>query len=69
MTEKDWPKCDTEGCDSDCFISYVWPGKEERTYACAIHGMIAKTVANTAGFTLGDVRNEAEEEMKRARQS
>ncbi len=56
MTEQ---LCSQEICKNVATISYVWPGREERSYACDRCFDKAKGVSETMGFNLGDVRSEA----------
>lgn len=47
-------KCSQENCSTPACWSYVWPGKAKRQFACDHCMTLAKKIASTMGFALGD---------------
>lgn len=51
-------KCSQSNCEELSTYSYVWPGREDRSFACDKHIDAASKISNAMGFSLGDLRYE-----------
>jgi hypothetical protein len=49
-------ECSQVGCGDTAAISYVWPGRPDRSFACTFHGFMAARIVTAMGFELGDVK-------------
>ena len=48
--------CSQTECNERADVSYVWPGRAERSYACCTHFVKTEAIARAMGFDLGDVQ-------------
>ena len=58
-------KCSQKTCEEPASYTYVHPGQAARSYACTDHVLLAKRIADIAGYTLGDLRVCTMEELCR----
>jgi len=54
-------KCSQEDCGATVVCSYLWPGAEDRLYACEKHARQAAGLAKFMGLQLELVRVEEDE--------